>query len=99
MEELDPPRVEDGTMGDTGTGPGILAPQGARNAECRVEGLGGGAVGWAVDWGAVAIAMVKHDVEGHSCEKHKQVKWTHSFTLGPSQRDFCLLRSKEAKLV
>lgn len=99
MEELDPPRVEDGTMGDTGTGPGILAPQGARNAECRVEGLGGGAVGWAVDWGAVAIAMVKHGVEGHSCEKHKQVKWTHSFTLGPSQRDFCLLRSKEAKLV
>lgn len=54
-----------GVGGGTVTVLGILGPRGV-NAGCRVEGWGGGTVGWAVDWGAVVIAMVIHGVEGHS---------------------------------
>lgn len=63
VEVLDPLLLPEAVGGGPVTVLGILGPRGV-NAGCRVAGRGGGTVGWAVDWGAVVMAMVIHDVEG-----------------------------------
>lgn len=68
MEVLGPLVHVEGVWGGTITVLGILALR-ELDAGRGVEGVGGGAVGWAVHGGAVVIAMAKHHWEGYSCGK------------------------------